>query len=364
MKLPYRTKQKLERVGTVCLIVLIIAVLAWVCWVVWLSRYVIYGRDGAVTIDFSLPEQSISDGVVAAPPEPDAGVSIYYNEGADAVELTGNLSQLNGYYISYDDLKDHLGDMQTYLNMIPAGTAVMIELKGGYGSFYYSSGLSESISSASVDVAAVDELIKTMKTKGFYLIARVSAFRDYNFGDNHVACDLTRTGTPYAWMDDGGCYWLKPNDTIVLGWISSIVTELKDMGFHEVLLSDFRFPNSDKYSFSDDKEEALSTAAQALMKACASDNFTLSFGVATSCFVPPEGRCRLYLEGVEAKDVQTRAGQATVEDPLAQLVFLGSTNDTRYDAYSVLRPISLAEVIEAQKADTSGNAPAPTAGEG
>lgn len=358
MKIPYRTQRVLNRIGVVALILLVLAILGWICWVTWLSRFVVYGRDGKVTLDFEASEDI--PGVVAVPPAAQGEVPIFFNEGADAVELSNALTQFSGYYISYKDLSTDIAGVRENLNLVPAGTAVMIELKGVYGSFYYNSSLPDSIGSESVDRAAVDELIATMKTKGYYLIAKVSAFQDYNFGLNHVSSGLPLAGTPYLWMDDEGGYWLKPNDQITLNWITSVVNELKEMGFHEVMLANFRFPNSDKYTFNDDKEAALQNAAQTLLTSCSSENFTLSFGVATASFPLPEGRSRLYLDNVEAKDIQTRAGQAVVADPKAQLVFLGSTNDTRFDEYSVLRPIALAEVIESQKADISGNTPVTT----
>jgi len=358
MKIPYRTRRVLNRLGVITLILLVLAALGWICWVTWLSRFVVYGREGKVTLNFELTEQP--DGVVAMPPEAQGEVPIFFNEGADAVELSNALTQFSGYYISYNDLSNNLAGIQEDLKLVPSGTAIMIELKGGYGSFYYSSTLPDSIGSASVNVTAVDELIATMKTKGYYLIAKVSAFQDYNFGNEHVSSGLPLVGLPYLWADEEGCYWLKPSDPITLNWLTSIVGELKGLGFHEVVLSNFRFPNSEKYSYKDDKEAALLTAAETLLKNCSSDNFTLSFGVATASFPLPEGRSRLYLEGVEAKDVQTRAGQATVPDPKAQLVFLGSTNDSRYEEYSVLRHISLAEVVESQKADVAANTPAST----
>ncbi len=362
MRIPYRTKRMLHRLGVILLILLVLAILCWICWVTWLNRFVVYGRDGKVTLDFEASEDI--PGVVAVPPAAQGEVPIFFNEGADAVELSNALTQFSGYYISYNDLSTNIAGVRENLNLVPSGTAVMIELKGGYGSFYYSSSLPDSISSASVDIAAVDELIATMKTKGYYLIAKVSAFQDYNFGLNHVSSGLPLVGLPYLWMDDEGCYWLKPSDQITLNWVTSIVNELKDLGFHEVVLANFRFPNSEKYSYSDDKEAALQTAAQTLLTSCSSDNFTLSFGVATASFPLPEGRCRLYLENVEAKDIQTQAAQAVVADPQAQLVFIGSTNDTRYDEYSVLRPIELAEVVESQKSDTAANEPETTPAEG
>ena len=97
MKIPYRTRVTLSRVGLVVGTVAAFAALAWFCWVVWLGRYVVYGRDGQATLDFDLPEQA-QTGEIASPPAADANVSIYYNEGADAVDNTGTLTQLNGYY--------------------------------------------------------------------------------------------------------------------------------------------------------------------------------------------------------------------------------------------------------------------------
>ena len=68
-------------------------------------------------------------------------------------------------------------------------------------------------------------------------------------------------------------------------------------------------------------------------------------------FVLPEGRTRLYLSGVEAKEVGAKASQFTFENPEVRLVFLADTNDTRFDAYGVLRPMEVSGVLEAQKAD-------------
>lgn len=354
MNIPYRTRIMLQRIGLIALTIAVFAALAWFCWVVWLERYVVYGRDGKATLNFDLPEQA-QTGEVARPPAAEGGISIYYNEGADAVDNSGALTQLNGYYITYDDLSKNLPGVMEELDYVPAGTAVMIELKGGYGSFYYSSVLSDSISSASVNVTAVDELIKNLKSRGYYLIARVSAFRDYNYGVNHVSSGLPLLNKPYLWMDDGGCYWLNPTDSGALGWVTQVVMELREMGFHEVMLGDFRFPNSSEYRFNDDKEAALQTAAQTLLTSCASDGFTLSFCVTAPSFSLPEGRSRLYLENVDAKDVQAKAAQCTLDTPETRLVFLGTTNDTRFDAYGVLRPIALAEVLEAQKADMSSD---------
>ena len=165
-KMTYKTRRSLHRILTVLLIVGMALALFSFCWNIWVARYVVYTREGA-TLDFTrgpLPDNA----VIAQQPKADENVSIYYNEGSDAVELSQELSSVNGYYIDYDVLKQgNFEEIKTDLNRLKAGTAIMIELKGGYGSFYYTSGLTGAVSSASVNTTAVDELIQYVRSKGF-----------------------------------------------------------------------------------------------------------------------------------------------------------------------------------------------------
>ena len=95
----------------------------------------------------------------------------------------------------------------------------------------------------------------------------------------------------------------------------------------------------------------ITSAATTLLANCGADNFVLSFVGTTTSFPLPDGRTRLYLSGVQAGEVAAKASQVTFENPETRLVFLCDTNDTRFDAYCVLRPLSVAEGLEAQKAD-------------
>lgn len=350
MRMTYKTRRNLQRVTTVALAVTLVLVLFGFCWNIWVERYVVYTREGA-TLDFSRPPLT-AVGQPAAPPQADDSVSIFYNEGSDAVELSTELTALNGYYIDYDALKGSMEEIKEDLNRLKAGTPIMIELKGGYGSFYYTSKLTGAVSSASVNVAAVDELIQYVRSKGFYMIAKISAFRDYDFGNRNVASGLYMKSRAGLWMDSGGCFWMDPTSGTTLSWITSIVNEIQGLGFSEVVLDNFRFPaETDKYIFNGNMDEAIANAATTLMANCGSDSFTVSFCGATPAFPLPDGRSRLYLSDVSAQDVAARASQVTFENPDGRLVFLCDTNDTRFDAYGVLRPLSVSEGLEAQKAD-------------
>lgn len=350
MSIPYRTRRTLQHFGTAAIALLAAGILFWFCWVIWLERYVVYTRAGA-ELRFDQPDSALPV-EVAVPPSVKTNITIYYNEGSDAMDLSKEMTSINGYYIDYNSLSKDLPSVQEDIAKLKPGSTVMIELKGGYGSFYYSSNLTGAVTSASVETTAVDQLIKDMKAKGFYLIARVSAFRDYDFGNRNVPSGLYMKNRMGLWMDPGGCYWLNPADSTALGWITSFTLELRSMGFNEVMLDNFRFPaETDKYIFNGDMDATLTAAANTLMASCASDTFVLSFGVTNPAFPLPEGRSRLYLSNVSAADLGLKLSQVTVDDPEIQVVFLCEQNDTRFNSYSVLRPLSLAEGIEAQKAD-------------
>ena len=349
MSIPYRHQRTLRRLGIVALVLLLIFIIVWFCWVVWLQRYVVYTSSGA-KLDFAQSSDDIS-GVEAAPPQQNVDISIFYNEGADAIDTTKEMTQLAGYYITSDMYKEDLDNIMLQVERLPNSTPIMVDMKGPFGTFFYNSKLGEAIQSQSTNIAGVQQLLDRMNKKGFYKIARISALRDRTYGENHVTSGLYMLSRAGLWMDEGGMYWLDPTNASTITWISSVVLELKEMGFDEVLLDNFRFPNSEQYIFSGDKTAALQTAATKIMEACASNKFVVSFGVDDPTFALPEGRCRMYLSNVEAANVGTKFSQVTVEDPEIRVVFLSETGDTRFDKYSVMRSLHVAEEVEARKAD-------------
>ncbi len=350
MSIPYRTRRNLNRLGTFLLVMVLLGTIGWFCWVVWLQRYVVYTDDGA-KLDFSRSANDAS-GIAPKPPEINSNISIYYNEGANAVDTEKKMTKLSGYYITNQMVKNDLDDVLLQVERLPAGTPVMIEMKGPFGSFFYESKLNSAVMSESTDMSVMASLVDRLQTKGFYTIAQVSAFRDRNFAEGSVSSRLCQIGRPgIAWVDPDNMYWIDPSNATVTTWITSVVLELKEMGFNEVMLADFCFPNTDEIDFSGDRTAALQEAAQKLMNSCGSENFTLSFCVEDIAFVLPEGRCRMYLKNVNAAQVDATAAKVSFEDPEVRLVFLSETGDTRYDGYSVLRSMSVAEEVEARKED-------------
>lgn len=347
MSIPYRTRRVLNRIGIVALVLLLILIVVWLCCTIWLQRYVVY-TDGGAKLDFKLSANEVS-GEIAQEPVAEHNISIYYNEGADAINTSNDLTQISGYYITSDMFQDNMDNLLVQLERLESGTAIMIDMKGSQGTFYYPSNLAGATISASTDTAAVSSLVQKLQSKGFYTIARISALQDYYFGLNNVPSGLMHISKKGLWPD-GSTYWLDPTSTGTTNWISSVVLELKGMGFDEVVLDKFYFPNSDQYIFTGDKDAALQAAAVTLLESCGSSDFVLSFCTNSATFELPGERCRLYVSGVNAAGIAETVSSVSLEEPELHLVFLSDSGDTRYDDYGVLRTLYIAEEVEARKA--------------
>jgi hypothetical protein len=181
-----------------------------------------------------------------------------------------------------------------------------------------------------------------MRSKNLYLIARLPAFQDYTFGLNNVTSGIPFIGGRGAlWMDGEGCYWLKPKDSNTIGHLTALILELRGLGFNEVVLDKFWVPTGNKVNYTGDPVADIVDSASRLLTNVTTNSFTLSFNVSSAAFALPEGRCRLYLSGIPARDVELTASGATMTDPQIRMVFIADSNDTRYDAFGVLRTIDL-----------------------
>ena len=338
--IPYRIRQFYKRIFLGILTLLLIVALVGVVCFVWLQRFIVY-TDKGVVFDFGL--QNIPQGEFVSPPEPLPTVSILYADEEDEDELlaSNELAQMIGYYIDTDDLAD-IPTVREQLSQLPAGTPVMVNVKNIYGSYFYSSKVCDQRVS-SIDTAAVDGLFAYMQELDLYPIARLPALRDRYYGDKHVPDGLPEAGGGgWLWPDEYSCYWLNPTREGTLNYLIDTISELKSRGFREVVLYDFRFPDTENITFDGDKQQAIANAAKTLVTSCATDKFALSFEGLDVSFPLPEGRSRLYLSGVAASEAASIANLLQVGDPTINLVFLTSVHDTRFDQYSVLRPLSAA----------------------
>ena len=334
----YRTRQLLKRLLSAAWVALILLLVALVCFAVWLRRFVVYTPDG-VRLDFSIVAATDPGKLPSRPDKVEIGLEfIEPNETLPDAPAT-QPQRLTGYYIDPKMVQTDMAGLRAQLAQLPAGTAVMLDVKSFWGYFFYSS--AQGPASDNYIQSEVDALIADLTASELYVIARLPALRDYYFGLHNVPSGLP-TSKGYLWTDDSGCYWLNPKDDDTLTYLMQITRELRNLGFDEVVFKDFYVPESTKIVFKHDRKEAIEAAAQALVTAYATDSFAVSFVGYTPDLKLPDGNCRLYLENVAAVEVQDILAQVAVSDKLRNVVFFAETNDTRYDVCGTLRPLDLA----------------------
>ncbi len=348
MSIPYRARQNLQRALLTILALVFFFILALLCWLLWLNRFVVYDRDGA-RLDFSLSGQ-YAPGQTPVEPQPLPPIILHdKEEDVDDPAIPGDrpLQQLAGYYVTLEQLTDPEGfaHLRERLAALPENSTVMLELKDNGSFTYYSSDVAPE--KPDYDIARMDQLLKELKAQGHYVIAQIPAFqeRDYILADERgrFSHGLEHTRGGSLWWDDANrCYWLNPASDGAMAYLIQMVTELRSLGFDEVCFRDFRFPDTDQVKFEGDRLEALTKAAEVLVKTCATERFCVSFTRPSADLTLPEGRTRLYLTGINAADADTEAVNSGLADPTAQVVFLTETSDTRYEVFSVLRPLDTA----------------------
>lgn len=339
MSLSYSTRRRLRQSLTAIAVILGLTLTLLLGWTVWLDRYIIYTRDGA-KLDFTM-EQAFPEGTLAELPAFDEPVKIVVkNETDDNSQAVLEQVNINGYYINKEDLRDDIPGVVRKLQALSDGTAVMLDMKTTKGSFYYPTAVGMTVSD-DINQEQMSTLLELINSSKLHAIARIPAFRDWEYGLNNVPLGLPQKGgNGSLWMDDKNCYWLDPTKDEVLSYLISIVNELKGLGFDEVVFTDFRFPDTDKIIFSGSKSDAISKAAATLAEACATERFFVSFESKSYSFSLPKGNTRLYLQNVPAADIPLVRQEAITDNPTIQLMFLTEANDTRYNDYCVLRPLS------------------------
>ena len=339
----YRTRRVLKRLLILLLALALIGVGVLMCWLLWLQRYVIYTPDGAI-LDFNKPLQ-YAPGAIITPTEPLPTVNINYGAPEEEQPKT-ELERFSGYYVTLETLLSDFDNIAQKLRKLEPGSTLLLDVKSVSSYSYFSTDVG--MRATDFDTTKLDSLISELRQKGHYLIARIPAFQEYRYiladERERVPNGLPKDGGNGAlWLDaDGPCYWMNPAKEGTISYLIQTISELRQRGFNEVVLDDFRFPRTDMIPFILMEDQALIDAADTIVKACATDSFCVSF-VRTKPDLPlPEGRTRLYLEGATILDAPVMLEQSGFADPIPRVVFLTDTGDTRFDEYCVLRPIEMA----------------------
>lgn len=331
----YRTKARMQKGMKVFLAVAAILLLGLILFAVYLERFLVYTPDGAhfdfdrnTSRDVTVPTGSSE---MAALP---TNVSI---EFADPDPGGQETERISGVYIDLEMLQDPGAVLNAVQELSPPCT-VLIDLKGGNGSFYYTTGMDDA-RQAAIDIETVDAVISYLRSHGFTMVARIRTFQDTHFAENHLSCAL-KTSNGSLWVGDG-FYWMDPANPTVIAYLKQIARELAEKGFKEIVLDDFRFPSGTKIVYNSEKSrtDLIAGVAEELLNFFASSNITISFGNPASDFAL-SGASHVYVSGVTGSGVSaTVKGYSLLDDVENQLVFLTGSKDRRFEDYQVLRPL-------------------------
>jgi hypothetical protein len=130
--------------------------------------------------------------------------------------------------------------------------ALVIDVKGDRGIVPYKSAVKLAADVGAqkiITVKDVKELIKSLKEKGIYTIARIVVFKDNLLGIARP--DLTiKTADGTIWKDRENLIWVDPSKREVWDYVISIAVEAAQIGFDEVQFDYVRFPDKKGLAFS------------------------------------------------------------------------------------------------------------------
>ena len=351
--LTWRTRRRLSTTLWILGAVTAAVLTVWVCWILWLGRFVVYTGD-SVRLDFDwVTPGEFVEAVEPTRPE----INIIFDDGSEVVvDRTKPLERMSGFYVTIEMLLDDVDEVDRLIREQPKGTAIMLELKSGSGNFLYKTTMPNAKVSSKVDKDAVADLIQYITKADYYTVACVPAFRDRAYGLKNTSCGLLHSSGRYLWAGDDKCYWLDPAKNGTRSYLISIASELRDLGFDEVVFTDFCFPPTEEILYEEDRLTVLNETAEHLVYNLATEDFGVSFLTNDPGFKLPEGRTRVYRDGVEAAMAQEVAASLDIPSMQINLVYLTEAMDTRFDVFGVLRPLDMGSMPELPTATT---APAP-----
>jgi hypothetical protein len=246
-----RLRRKWVKWVTIALIALIVlfAIAAFLFY--GLQKYVIYTQDG-VKVEFPImKEDSQTAEDLGDPSKQDIVV-----EKTDTSTVTAtagyDLDSMKAVYIDYTSVsKDHVLEVAEGMT---EGNALVLQLKAGSGQLSYKSSVREADGyqvNGTEDLAAIVKAVKKAR-EDIWLVGELSCCVDSFMSQRNAVSALhTSDGDTYS---DGNGGWIDPTSSEMRSYIIDLGTELADMGFDEILLTNVMHPSAstDQFDYVDE----------------------------------------------------------------------------------------------------------------
>lgn len=144
--------------------------------------------------------------------------------------------------------------------------AMVIDIKDDTGKISYrmNSPKAQEINATTNQISDIESLLKTLKEKDIYLIARIVAFKDpYLAEQKHEWAIKNKDGSLYR--DNNGDCWVNPYKKEVWDYLIEIATEAAAIGFDEIQFDYIRFSTGKGIEKADFGEEAATKSKEEII---------------------------------------------------------------------------------------------------
>lgn len=172
-----------------------------------------------------------------------------------------------------------------------------VTMKDSAGTLYYATDIGSVVWSATA--ASADEnmaYFTQLTTQDTPSVAFLSTLQDPIYASYYVTASALMSDTGFAYKDGNGVTWLDPAKEYAVAWVTDLVRELIALGFDEIVLTDFHYPQSgdlESIRYSEENsvqalEDLLSTIATITKEAGVTLGMEMSSGSLVSGSVPYE----------------------------------------------------------------------------
>ena len=225
--------------GKIVLIVVLALVLVGAVAYLALQNYVVYDEAGNATIDLPFfhrkadRDDKTDDSTVDGTGDRDDIVDTVVPEHPHV-----KVAALHGTRLP----DDCLWWGADYIMNTLAPEDLVLALKRTTGGITYATGV-ETPQGVVVETGRPIECLRTLLSSGRYTVGHIVCFRDSAYARSVPETALVREDGQ-LWYDAEGQAWLDPTDPQVLQYITALVKECGELGFKEVVLDQFCYPEN------------------------------------------------------------------------------------------------------------------------
>ena len=253
----YRGKRKYSWIITLTATVLVLLIMLAVWLFYDLQKYIVYDKDG-LHLDLSAQRDALlNPGVQPEPidkqptiPSVDVEIVVEQKDYSEIQTSAGTeLEPLRAIYVPMAELRESTLNYYATGGNMGNFNALALELKGADGFLAWHSRVSATDSFAVNGTLELGAQLEALKAQDIYLVAVLGSLTDTAMAQRNAPIALKNAdGSVYSDRAAGG--YLDPYNETTRSYLLALLTELRDLGFDEVLLQGFACPADEQLRFS------------------------------------------------------------------------------------------------------------------